>query len=332
VREDTRLLRFLLVVGLASAGLVLPAAARAGTVAIFYYPWYGTPARDGAWEHWSQNGHRPPRDVYSRFFPALGPYSSSSRSVVDRQMAEIASAGVDEVVVSWWGRMSDEDLRLPLVLSLAHAHNLQVAIHLEPYEGRSPETVSADLWYIAALGVRDVYVYQPQDFAASDWAEVRATVPFMLHLFGGTARVGFAAAARFDGLYTYDFVNYSGATFARLCAQARTLHLLCAPSVGPGFDGRRAGEPLDRPRRNGATYDVLWTAALAAGPDIVTVTSYNEWGEGTQIEPAAARPGYCGYDRAWGLSGIAAQNAYLTRTAYWAARFHGLSWSHSIRP
>jgi glycoprotein endo-alpha-1,2-mannosidase len=325
-------LRFLLVVGLVSAGLGgLPAGAHAGTVAIFYYPWYGTPAHDGAWEHWSQNGHRPPGDVYSHFFPALGPYSSSSRSVVDRQMAQIAAAGVDEVVVSWWGRMSDEDLRLPLVLSFAHAHKLQVAIHLEPYEGRSPETVSADLAYIAALGVRDIYVYRPQDFGASDWVEVRATAPSILRIFAGTARVGFAAAAHFDGFYTYDFVNHSGSTFARLCAQAHALHLLCAPSVGPGFDGRRAGEPLDRPRRNGATYDVLWTAALAAKPDIVTVTSYNEWGEGTQIEPAEARPGYYGYDGAWGLTGIAAENAYLTRTAYWAARFHGLFGSRWIR-
>ena len=326
------MLRRLLVVGLASAGLALPSAAHAGTVAIFYYPWYSTPAQDGTWKHWGQNGHRPPGDVYSRFYPALGPYSSGSPAVVDRQMAQIASAGIDQVVVSWWGRGSLEDVRLPILLSVAHNHDLQLAIDLEPYGGRSPESVTADLAYLAALGIQDVYVYQPQNFAASQWAAIRATAPTTLRLFAGTARVGFAAAGRFDGFYTYDFVSYSGGTFARLCAQAHALQLLCAPSVGPGFDGRRAGEPLVRPRRNGATYDFLWAAALAAGPDIVTVTSYNEWGEGTQIEPAAARPGYRGYDGAWGLSGIAAQNAYLTRTAYWAARFHGFSWSHSIRP
>ena len=111
-----------------------------------------------------------------------------------------------------------------------------------------------------------------------------------------------------------------------MCTQAHALHLLCAPSVGPGFDGRRVGEPLAwRSRRNGATYDFLWSAALAARPDIVTVTSYNEWGEGTQIEPAAARPGYRGYEGAWGLHGLAARNAYLVRTAHWAAVFHALS-------
>ena len=103
------------------------------------------------------------------------------------------------------------------------------------------------------------------------------------------------------------------------------MHLACAPSVGPGYDGRRAGElAASRPRLNGLTYDRLWSCAVAAAPDVVTVTSYNEWGEGTQIEPAQARRGYASYDGAWGLSGAAAQTAYLTRTAYWAAKLHAL--------
>lgn len=33
----------------------------------------------------------------------------------------------------------------------------------------------------------------------------------------------------------------------------------------------------------------MWRAALAAGPDDVTITSYNEWGESTAVEPAVPR-------------------------------------------
>ena len=74
-----------------------------------------------------------------------------------------------------------------------------------------------------------------------------------------------AAAGGFDGLYTYDIVVYGGDKFARLCAQAHAMHLLCAPSVGPGYDARRgSGDPEVKPRRNGATYDSMWRAAIAA--------------------------------------------------------------------
>ncbi len=105
------------------------------------------------------------------------------------------------------------------------------------------------------------------------------------------------------------------------------MHLVCAPSVGPGYDGRRAGEPPGgRPRANGATYDTLWSAALAASPDIVSITSFNEWGEGTQIEPAQALGPATPPTTAPGASSApAAQTAYLQRTAYWAARLHARS-------
>jgi hypothetical protein len=298
-----------------------PASARAATVAIFYYPWYSTPAVDGAWEHWNQNGHRPPRDVYSRFYPLQGPYSSSDPAVLDRQMTEIAAAGIDEVIVSWWGRGSEEDARLPAVLAAARKHHLQVALHLEPYGGRSPASVAGDLQYAASLGIRDVYVYHPRDFAAADWANVHAQAPPGMRLFAGTSLVGFAAAGHFDGFYTYDFLNFGADKFARLCLEAHAVHLLCAPSVGPGYDGTRAGEPpADRARDNGQTYDLLWTAALNAAPDIVTITSFNEWGEGTQIEPAQPQPGYASYAGAWGLTGSASDWAYLSRTAYWTTK------------
>ena len=317
------MLRRLLVVGLAWASFCAPATARAGTVAIFYYPWYGTPTEDGLWEHWNQNTHAPPTDLYSPFYPAGGPYSSSDPAVVERQMTQIAQSGIDEVVVSWWGRGSSEDVRLPLVAAAAQRHGLAVAIHLEPYGGRTPATVVQDVAYLAGYGVRDVYVYHPRDDTAASWAASRSYLPPTVRLFAGTTKAGFAIAGGFDGVYTYDFMTWSGGKFARLCAQAHSLALACAPSVGPGYDGRRAGEPpAARPRRNGKTYDALWRAAIAARPDVISITSYNEWGEGTQIEPAQARSGYHGYEGAWGLSGRAASSAYLLRTGFWAAKFH----------
>jgi glycoprotein endo-alpha-1,2-mannosidase len=237
-------------------------------VAIFYYPWYATPAHDGAWDHWNQNSHRPPLDLYSRFYPARGPYSSNDVAVVDQQMAEMAAAGVDEVVSSWWGRGSVEDARLQMLLNAARRRRLQPAIHIEPYPNRTADTVLLDIKYLAGLGVHDIFVYHPRDIPAADWAALRPQLPPGVRLFAGTELVGFAAAGLFDGFYTYDFINYGGSKFTRLCNQAHAVHLLCAPSVGPGYDGVRAGEAaVLSGRRNGVTYDNLWTAALARHGD-----------------------------------------------------------------
>ena len=295
-------------------------------VAIFYYPWYGTPARDGSYAHWEQGGRKAPLDIASGFYPARGIYSSSNPRVVRAQMREIRAAGIDEVATSWWGWGSYEDERLPLVLTEASRAGLAVSIHLEPYLGRTAESVASDIEHLRSFGVTDFYIYQPLDLPAEDWAALNDSLDSSVRLFAATSMVGFAAAAHFDGVYTYDIVQHPAAQFARLCAQAHASGLVCAPSVGPGFDARRAtGDDLVKPRRSGATYDLMWSAALAAGADKVTITSYNEWHEGTQIEPAHREPaalGYACYDGAWGFEGRSAQRSYLRRTAYWSGLFH----------
>lgn len=302
--------------------LSLPASAQAAEAqsAIFFYPWYSNPSHDGHYAHWTQGGHSPPFDVASHFFPARGPYSSADPRVLRAQMRDIAAGGVDEVVSSWWGRGSPEDRRLPAVVRAANRRGLQVGAQLEPYEGRTLETVAADLAYLQGLGIQDVYVYRAPDFPAAEWVRVTQQ-PNGIRLFAQTSRVGFAARGGFAGFYTYDILLYDGAKFGRLCAQAREAGILCAPSVGPGYEASQAtGDVRVKPRRLGATYDSMWRAAERAEADLVTITSYNEWGEGTQIEPAGHGGRYESYDGAYGLHGRDAQRAYVTRTGYWTAR------------
>jgi glycoprotein endo-alpha-1,2-mannosidase len=319
----------------AVVALVLPAVAWAAferpcdrdaarDVAIFYYAWYGTPTKDGAWLHWGQGESAPPRDLGSTFYPSRGPYSSTDNAVVDVHMREMQEAGVTTVVVSWWGRGSIEDQRLPAIRAAVRRHDMRLAVHVEPYPGRTVGSVATDLEVLRRLGVDDVYVYDSTALPDDQWAELNARVGPM-RLFANTRLPGKAKAGGFAGLYTYDVLLYNGNLFPRMCAQARRLGLLCAPSVGPGYDARNA-TPDDRvrPRRNGATYDAMWRGAISAHADVVTITSYNEWHEGTQIEPArAAGDRYQTYDGAWGLRGQPAQSAYIDRTAYWSTRFRG---------
>jgi glycoprotein endo-alpha-1,2-mannosidase len=319
-------------VGLVLAALALMAPAADGsipsltpapTTAIFYYPWFGTPAHDGEYDHWQQNGHTPAADLASAFYPSRGPYSSSDPSVLDAQMREIERAGIGEIVVSWWGRGSGVDERLPAVIAAAQAHSLEVAAHLEPYAGRTVAGTAVDIAYLETLGIRDFFVYHATDFSAADWQPLTASLSGV-RLFAQTPRAGYAKTGGFQGVYTYDTLIYQGRTFARMCTAAHKEGLLCAPSVGPGYSALRAtGDSRVLDRRGGKTYDSMWNAAGRAAADIATITSYNEWNEGTQIEPACAHEGYENYDGAWGATGKAADRAYLNRTRFWVSRFKG---------
>jgi glycoprotein endo-alpha-1,2-mannosidase len=310
-----------------AAVLAFPAAAGPGDVqgqgrgeaAIFYYPWYSTPVRDGRWTHWYVERDGTPV-LSTPYFPSRGLYSSSNARIVAAHMREIHSAGVRTVVVSWWGEGSQEAERLPLVAQAARRQGLQVAIHLEPYPERTPASTAEDIARLQESGYTDFYVYDADRYPAADWADALQHVEGV-RVFGHTILVGRAKASGFDGLYTYDVVTWNGSMFRRLCTQARKAGLLCAPSVGPGYDARLATRhDVVRPRLQGTTYDRMWKTALGARADVVTITSYNEWQEGTQIEPAQVQVDRPGYDGAWGRSGRAAQRAYLDATARWTAR------------
>jgi glycoprotein endo-alpha-1,2-mannosidase len=317
-----------------AVALVAPAHAFADNrVSAFYYPWYGTSALDGSYQHWSQDGHAPPNDIASSYYPAVGLYSSSNQTVVDTQMEEIRSAGIDEIAVSWWGQGSPEDQRMALIVAAARADGVAVAAHLEPYAGRTVASIVDDVSYLeTTYGIRTFYVYRPFDLPIPAWQGAHPELHALpdVTIYAQTALAGAAAAAGFDGVYTYDIVTYGGNTFHRLCDEAHAVHLICAPSVGPGYDARRgSGDPVVKPRRNGRTYDAMWRAAITSRADRVTITSFNEWHEGTQIEPAVprrrARYRYLSYDGAWGLHGLAAETAYLARTRYWADVFRSTS-------
>jgi hypothetical protein len=60
-------------------------------------------------------------------------------------------------------------------------------------------------------------------------------------------------------------------------------------------------------------------------PDWVSVTSFNEWHEGSMIEPATSTPPtvipYVTYNGAYGTGGTASETAYLDRTRYWVSKF-----------
>ena len=65
--------------------------------------------------------------------------------------------------------------------------------------------------------------------------------------------------------------------------------LIFVPSVGPGYIDTRVrpwNGQTTRHRRKGDYYKLAWRTATSLMPKFVSITSFNEWHEGTQIETA----------------------------------------------
>lgn len=61
-----------------------------------------------------------------------------------------------------------------------------------------------------------------------------------------------------------------------------------AAPVQPGYNDTRlrGANGYIVPRDDGATYRTSWLGAMSSSPDWVMVTTFNEWFEGTMIEPS----------------------------------------------
>jgi hypothetical protein len=329
------------------------------SVAAFYYAWYRSADMDGEWVHWQETNFQPPSDISSDFYPQLGAYSSVDPITVAQHFAWLRESGVGLIISSWWGQASPTDQAAPLLLELGSIYDVKVAFHIEPYAERSADRLLEDVRYLyARYGEHPSFYRMP---ASSPWiqgdrpqglfflfgpgfaGEAEPEVPAeywretidAIHalpdggiVIAATTDCSWVDRAHFDGLYNY-ITPHLGEQNAFNWSRCVRRGAWYVPSVIPGNSPRRIGYPQDlyEPRREGATYDAQWEAALATGvrPQMVTVTSFNEWHEGTQIEPARygmeSGRGYT-YDD----YGPLGEQGYLTLTRQWADRFRRMEW------
>ncbi|MBN2131676.1 MAG: hypothetical protein JW741_19410, partial [Sedimentisphaerales bacterium] len=290
-------------------------------------------------------------DVAANFYPALGCYSSNSARDIAAHMQMLRRAGVGAICTSWWGIGDYSDKVVPKLLDGASEHGVTVCFHIEPFPGRNATTTREAIVYIidkygshpafyrhgAGRGRPMFYVYDSYLTPAEEWATVLAPEgrnsirgtrydAIVIGLWVKQREEAFMLEGGFDGFYTYfatEGFTYGStpANWPRLAQWAERHGKLFIPCVGPGYDDTRI-RPWNgrntRSRENGAYYDREFEAAIAAGPEIIGVTSFNEWHEGTQIEPAVPKqiPGYRYEDYR-----PREPEYYLDRTRYWAQRF-----------
>ena len=268
--------------------------------------------------------------------------------------AALSWSGRPDVPTAHDGEGVRTDALVPLVMRVAERERVQIIFHLEPYEHRTPETVRLDLEYIvdrygaSPAFYRDAqtrlpfyYVYDSYHNSPEQWGELllptgRITIrgdprldATMIGIVLDHADVAKLARGGFQGAYPYFAADgFSYAATARnwpaLAAACASHSLLFVPSVGPGYDDSRIrpwNAQTRRAREHGAVYARAWAAALGSvspAPAAVSITSWNEWGEGTQIEPV--RPHVTPSGLALADYEPEGGDLYLRLTAEWAAK------------
>jgi hypothetical protein len=90
----------------------------------------------------------PPFDLAASSVPRLGAYDSAGAAVIAQHARWMVEAGVGAINLSWWGRGSFEDQRVPIVMDVMHDFGLKVTFHLEPYNRQRPEQYASDIRYL----------------------------------------------------------------------------------------------------------------------------------------------------------------------------------------
>ncbi|MDY7041744.1 MAG: glycoside hydrolase family 99-like domain-containing protein, partial [Chloroflexota bacterium] len=297
--------RCLVAVGLLSLIVVRPhpATAQDERLALaFYYAWYDT----GQW-----TADKVPD------LPVI-PYNSRDRVTIERHVDQGRAAGIDAFVVSWYGPQVENnqtETNFRILLDVAQTKGLRATVDVDlgasPFM-RSSGDVTAALRHVFTVHAQHpaflryggkplIFFWRQQRFSVDTWQAIRAEVDPGHDSLWIAEGVDFEYLAVFDGLHLYN-VTWDppadvGYTLSRWGGRVREYNAahgtdkLWVATAMPGYDDTKApgrAHTYRHDRRNGEYYRETWQAAIASSPDVVIITSFNEWVEGTMIEPSVS--------------------------------------------
>jgi hypothetical protein len=284
-------------------------------VLAFYYPWFDA----NTWK-----GGKVPD------LPQT-PYNSDDPAAMSRQIDQAKGAGIDAFVVNWWGKGNRTEKNLKAMLDLAGQKGFRVAVDFDinsPFMGgvgsygenlRHLHAVhTAHPAYLRYQGRPVVFFYNVSRLPVGTWQSLRDQADPERKAVWIAEGTDLKYQAVFDGHHLYSITwpnrispaktlpNWGGRV--RTYNQENGTAKLWVATVMPGYDDRkvRPGNGFARSRDGGEYYKQAWQAAIASKPQWVVINSFNEWPEGSYIEPS----------QSYGAK-------YLDLTREWSGRFKG---------
>ncbi len=284
-----------------------------------YMPWYESKAVSGKWGwHWTMNHFDPDKtgpdgrqQLASRYRPLIGAYDSSDPDTLECQTLQMKVAGIDGVFIDWYGTKDLYDYSLlnrnsEKMIDACSKAGLKFSIVMEDQvvpqlvkAGKStPEEFAKsalgwlqDKWfkrpgYLRWKGQPVLLIFGPQYFHDREFST----------LFGGRSALFTLLGKRGPAVGAFGWPEPQvgdqkswtqlQAFYTRAkewpaevsVAYPRFEDIYKEAGVGPGY-----GEITDR---NGATFADSLSLAEVSGAPFAQIATWNDWGEGTQIEPS----------------------------------------------
>ncbi len=301
------------------------------------------------------NGHR---DISSVYYPLIGPYDGRDRAVLEYHLLTAKAAGIDGFVADWYGPDTYTDQVFAELLAAAERCGMGVAICLEekaffpPY---TPAATRADV-----LNATERHIRRVTDRYAASASYLRRDNRPLVFLFSasGDSPLGPVTLApkeladvlsRFSNNPVFFMREHFEPGYAGIargnfawCGDAayrewfyRTMRDMKRDgkvdfSVGaasPGFDDTGVwgwgNGPRVTDRRGTLEFETNWIDVIHGAPDAVQIVTWNDFEEGTTIEPAESY-GFAFVDLAEQYAGRFSGRAVNTADNAWPLRLYRL--------
>ena len=261
-------------------------------------------------------------EIASHFHPLVGPYDSADRHLLEYHVQLMKLTGIDGVIIDWYGISRFRDYGMihrntRLLIETIQQAGLQFAICYEdqtlkhrvqakqiPGSDSVRQAIRDLLWleencfsssnYLRVNGRPALLVFGPQYLDASQWAACRAELSSRPLMFGLPHLV---EENRFSGTFGWPPVHGGktigpekwGAYLDQLESSSETRSWIT--TVFPGFRDiyQQAGVSPSHgtiEHEQGKTFERTLNRALKSRSPIIQVATWNDFGEGTNIEPA----------------------------------------------
>ena len=313
-----------------------------------YMPWFETPeTNNGSWgQHWTMANCNPNqkdgdgrRQIASNYYPLIGPYASSDATVLNYHALLMKYSGLEGVMIDWYGTQDKYDYPANLKNTEALVEaivrvGLKFAIVYEDAtldgldESSKVAQAQRDMRYLETnFFKKDNYVkvdgkpllmiFGPQQVQKPElWTNIfsiLSTKPTFVVLNGFSHCATNASNANSAGefLWVNPSPDYSKAS----------QYSCYIGGAMPGFDdyykeGGWGDGYTTYAHEDGALFDRQLSAAKTAGLDMLQVSTWNDFGEGTNIEPTVEY-GYRYLTKLQQFCGVSYQESHLKLIHRW---------------